>query len=281
MPEHKEHKAVNSPASRARGRPKSFHDKTESIIIAALDRALDILKVVAAGSGMSLTEIAEAGDQSPATVYRILITLRKHAMVDFEETNQLWHVGTGAFRIGSSFLRRTRLLEQSRLVMERLMIETGETANLAIIDHGEVIFISQVETHEPIRAFFRPGTRGPVHASGIGKAILAYQSLEQFTLIAGQGRFEAFTRKTITKEAALAQELKKIKKLGWAVDDEERTPGMRCIAAPIFNPFGEAVAGISISGPSVRMPPQRDAGLGKIIRRAADEITLSTGGRIP
>lgn len=265
--------------SRARGRPKSFHDKTESIIIGALDRALEVLKIVAQGNGMSLTEIAAAGDQSPATVYRILITLRKHAMVDFEEASQLWHVGTGAFRIGSSFLRRTRLLEQSRPVMERLMIETGETANLAIIDRGEVIFISQVETHEPIRAFFRPGTRGPVHASGIGKAILAYQSQEQLKVVTGKDRFQSFTRNTITEEKVLARELGRIKKLGWAVDDEERTPGMRCIAAPIFNQFGEAIAGISISGPSVRLPPKRDARLGEIIRKAADEITLATGGR--
>lgn len=272
---------MKSPGSRGRGRPKSFHDRTESIIIHALDRAIDVLKVVAAGSGMSLTEIAEAGGQSPATVYRILTTLRKHAMVDFEETSQLWHVGTGAFRIGSNFLRRTRLLEQSRLVMERLMIETGETANLAIIDHGEVIFVSQVETHEPIRAFFRPGTRGPIHASGIGKAILAYQSPEQFRLVSGDGRFEAYTGNTITAEAALVRELNKIRKRGWAVDDEERTPGMRCIAAPVFNQFGEAVAGISISGPSVRMPAKRDAALGGIIRKAADEITLATGGRVP
>lgn len=230
---------------------------------------------------MSLTEIAEAGNQSLATVYRILTTLRKHQIVDFEESSQLWHVGTGAFKIGSSFLHRTRLLEQSRFIMERIMIETGETANLAIIDHGEVIFISQVETHEPIRAFFRPGTRGPVHASGIGKAILAYRLPGQLGFVAQENRFERFTSHTITQEAELTVELMKIKGRGWAVDNEERTLGMRCIAAPIFNQFGEAVAGISVSGPVTRMPPERDAALGELVRKAADEITSSTGGRIP
>lgn len=269
---------MKSPMSRARGRPKSFHDKTESVIIHSLDRAMEVLKIVAGGSGMSLTEIAQAGDQSLATVYRILTTLRQHQMVDFEEPTQLWHVGTGAFKIGSSFLRRTRLLEQSRFVMERVMSETGETANLAIIDHGEIIFISQIETHEPIRAFFRPGTRGPVHASGIGKAILAYPSPGQPKFAA---QFERFTNNTITQEADLAAELVTIKARGWAVDNEERTLGMRCIAAPIFNQFGEAVAGISVSGPTTRMPPERDAQLGALIRKAADEITNSTGGQIP
>ncbi|TCD12286.1 HTH-type transcriptional regulator BhcR [Oricola cellulosilytica] len=267
--------------SRARGRPKSFHDKTESVTIQSLDRALAVLKIVSDGSGMSLTEIAEAGDQSPATVYRILTTFGLHAVVDFDERTQLWHVGAGAFRIGSSFLRRTRLVEQSRVVMERMMVESGETANLAIIDHGEVIFISQIETHEPIRAFFRPGTRGPVHASGIGKAILAYQPIEQARATLRGGALEMFTDHTIVAENTLLEELDTIRSRGWAVDDEERTNGMRCIAAPIFNQFAEAVAGVSVSGPTVRMTGGRDAALGELVRQAADEITDAIGGRLP
>ena len=99
-------------------------------------------------------------------------------MVEVQPATQLWFVGQEAFRIGSAFLGRTSLVEQARGVMHALMAETGETANLAIADGGQVIFISQVETHEPIRAFFRPGTRGPIHASGIGKALLAYQPPE-------------------------------------------------------------------------------------------------------
>ncbi len=272
---------MKSPTGRARGRPKAFHDKTESATIQSLDRAIEVLKIVANGSGMSLTEIAEAGDQSPATVYRILTTFRKHSIAEFDETTQLWHIGAETYRIGTSFLRRTRIVEQARPVMERIMDETGETANLAIIDRGEVIFVSQVETHEPIRAFFRPGTRGPVHASGIGKAILAYRTPEQIHATLRSRPLEPYTASTITGEDALADELAATRSRGWAVDDEERTAGMRCIAAPIFNQFGEAVAGVSVSGPSVRMPPERDRSLGELVRKAADEVTRATGGIVP
>lgn len=268
-------------AGRARGRPKAFHDKTQNATIRSLDRALSVLKTVSDGSGMSLTEIADATQESPATIYRILTTLRLHAMVEFVEANQLWHVGSGAFRIGSNFLRRTHLAEQSRQFMERLMVQSGETANLAIIDQGEVIFISQVETSEPIRAFFPPGTRSAVHASGIGKAILSFRSsLKMNSLLNGQP-LEAFTSHTIVKEEQLREELARSRIRGWAVDDEERTPGMRCIAAPIFNRFEEAVAGISISGPTVRMTKDRDAEFGMLVRQAADEITRATGGTCP
>ncbi len=272
---------MNANQSRARGRPRSFHNTAEGSHIQSLDRAMEVLKVVAAGNGMSLTEIADVSGQSASTAYRILITLQKHGMVEFEEAGQLWHVGLEAFRIGSNFLGRTRIVERSRAVMQRIMVETGETANLAIVDGSEVIFVSQVETHEPIRAFFRPGTRGPIHASGIGKALLAYFPPARIERIFGARALERYTESTIVDREALRLELERIRQRGWAIDNEERTPGMRCIAAPIFNQFGEAIAGISLSGPSVRVTPMRDAHFGRLVTQAALDVTRSIGGVAP
>jgi IclR family acetate operon transcriptional repressor len=272
---------VTQKISRARGRPRSFHNMAESTAIQSLDRAMDVLKVVAGANGLSLTEIAQSSGQAASTVYRILITLEKHRIVQFDEPAQLWHIGLEAFRIGSSFLGRTRIVEQSRPIMERIMAATGETANLAIIDRGEVIFVSQVETHEPIRAFFRPGTRGPVHASGIGKALLAFMSQPQIEAILTGTPLDAFTQKTIVSRDALIAEIETIRARGWSIDDEERTPGMRCIAAPIFNQLGEAVAGVSLSGPAFRVTPERDAEHGALVRKAAKEITGAIGGIAP
>lgn len=271
---------MNKVQARNRGRPKAFHDKSEGAIIQSLDRAMDVLKTVAEADGLSLTEIAEAGGQSPATVYRILTTLGRHRFVEFDEINQLWFVGLEAFRTGMGFLGRTQLSERARPIMQRIMVETGETVNLAILDGGEVIFVGQIETHEPIRAFFRPGTRSSGHASGIGKAIMAHLDADVI-----EARFSkkltSHTPNTITDHQVLRRELDDIRARGWAVDNEERTIGMRCIAAPIFNSFGEAIAGVSLSGPSVRVRPEKDAEFGTLIARAADEITRSTGGMPP
>ncbi|MFZ1815858.1 MAG: HTH-type transcriptional regulator BhcR [Rhizobiaceae bacterium] len=265
---------------RSRGRPKAFHDKSEGSIIQSLDRAMEVLETVASGTGMSLTEIANSASQSPATCYRILTTLRKHRMVEFDEVNQLWHVGLQAFRIGSSFLGRSRILEISRPIMQGLMSATGETANLAILDRSEVVFISQVETHETIRAFFRPGTRGPGHASGIGKAIMAYLPHDHAAKLI-PATLESFTPLTFTNRESFLRELSSIRLTGFAVDNEERTLGMRCIAAPIFNAWGEPIAGVSLSGPSVRVRTEFDRQFGQLVREAADEITVATGGTLP
>lgn len=263
---------------RKRGRPKAFSPNPDQTTIQTLDRAVQILKVLAEAEGMSLTELAEASGQAPATVYRVLATFAAHGLVELDPARQIWFVGQEAFRIGSAFLGRSSLVEQARTVMHSLMAETGETANLAIADGGQVVFLSQVETHEPIRAFFRPGTRGPIHASGIGKALLAYYPVPAVARIVRDQGLARFTDRTITDPTRLAAEMAGTRARGWAIDDEERTEGMRCIAAPIFNEFREAVAGISISGPVVRLAQRRTEEIGARVRAAADAITRATGG---
>ncbi len=272
---------MDSGLKRSRGRPRAFTARPEQTTIQALDRSLTILKALARGEGMSLSELAEATGQAPATVYRVLSTFEAHGIVEVQPATQLWYVGQEAFRIGSAFLGRTSLVEQARGEMRALMAATGETANLAIADGGQVVFISQVETHQPIRAFFRPGTRGPIHASGIGKALLAYYPEAAVERIVREQGLAAFTPRTITAPARLADELAAIRARGWAVDEEERTEGMRCIAAPIFNEFREAVAGVSVSGPTVRMARTGAAAFGAQVRAAADRITRAIGGSVP
>lgn len=268
-------------AKRGRGRPKAFTPVPEQTTVQALDRALVILKALAAAEGgLSLTEIAEATGQAPATVYRVLSTFAAHGIVETQTARQLWFVGPEAFRIGSAFVGRSGLVEHARRVMRELMAQTGETANLAVADGAQVIFLSQVETHHPIRAFFRPGTRGPIHAAGIGKALLACYPAEEVDRLLGPGPFEVYTARTLSDRAALDADLAAIRARGWAMDDEERTLGMRCVAAPIFNEFREAVAGVSISGPTVRVTPERAASIGAQVRAAADRVTRATGGTV-
>jgi IclR family acetate operon transcriptional repressor len=165
--------------------------------------------------------------------------------------------------------------------MQELMEATGETANLGVAEDDCVVFVSQVETHQAIRAFFRPGTRSPFHASGIGKAILSHLTPERIAAIVRKEGLEAYTDKTLADPASLASDLAKSQARGFAIDDEERNEGMRCVAAAIFNEFGEPVAGISVSGPTVRVTPQRAAMLGPLVARAAAEVTKAIGGKAP
>ena len=266
---------------RPRGRPRSIATDTAPGTVQALDRGLTLLRELANARSITLSDLAIRTEMPPSSTHRILATLQKHGYVEFDETRQEWMIGIEAFRIGNTYLVRTNLVEAARKTLRRLMEETGETANLGIADNGDVVFVDQVETHNPIRAFFRPGTRGHMHSSGIGKALLSdmpRRDVEKIFQIKGQPEF---TQKTLTSSENLFSDLDATRERGWSIDDEERYSGMRCVASTIYNSFGEAVAGISVSGPTVRFPNHVISELGPKVKQAADEVTNAIGGKPP
>jgi IclR family transcriptional regulator, acetate operon repressor len=267
--------------AKPKGRPKSFHDKTDQNTIQALDRALGLLEILAAHSGLTLSDLAAKSDQAVATVYRALVTLQGRGMVEVEDPGQLWHIGGGAFRVGSAFLRRTKVIERARAPMEGLMRDSGETANLGVEVGDEVLFLAQVETHQAIRAFFPPGTKGPMHVSGIGKALMAWYDPAKLSGLVARRGLQRFTEFSLTTLGDLQADLATTRARGFAIDDQERAPGMRCVAAPIFNAYGEPVAGLSISGPAFRMALEDAPRIGAMVRAAADQVTEATGGIRP
>lgn len=266
---------------KGRGRPRSLKATIAGGAVQALDRGLALLEILAEEDGLTLSELGRRSGVSASTAHRILLTLESRAYVQHDMERGIWLVGVGAFKTGSAFLRNRRVASMGRATMHGLMEASGETVNLGIEDNGEVVFISQVESHDTLRAFFRAGSRGAMHASGVGKALLAEFPEHRVRQICALRRLERFTDHTITDLARFLRELAEGRRRGWALDDEERSLGMRCVAAPIFNEHAEAIAGVSISGPSVRVTSRRLEDYGPMVRRAADQITLSIGGRLP
>ena len=266
---------------RPRGRPRSVATDVTPGTVQALDRGLTLLRELAKARNITLSDLATRTEIPTSSTHRILSTLQKHGFVEFDETSQEWMIGIEAFRIGNTYLVRTNLVEAARKTLRDLMEETGETANLAIADKGDVVFVDQVETHNPIRAFFRPGTRGHMHSSGIGKVLLAhFPQREVEKIIHTRGQPE-FTEKTLTTREDLLTDLKTIRLRGWSIDDEERYSGMRCVASAIYNTFGETIAGISVSGPTIRLPDHVITELGPKVKKAADDVTTAIGGKPP
>ena len=257
----------------ARGRPRG---STDSGGIRALERALDILDSLAA-SGQTLTALSAGLGQAPSTVHRVLTTLESRAMVEQDPATQAWHVGAGAFRYGSAFLRRASVVERAQPLLRRLMEETGETANLGIRLGDSVLFVSQAEAQHSIRAFFPPGTRTPLHASGIGKALLAHAPSHELARLFGDGPLPRFTGQTICDEVTLRAELSGIAAVGASLDDEEKAEGMRCVAAPVFDLHGTAVAGLSVSGPTQRMTDSALPAIRAAVMRAAADLSAALG----
>lgn len=266
---------------RTRGRPKSKFKESSAGTLQSLDRALHILVGVAKEERATLTDLSLSLGVPTATTHRILTTLQKHGFVTFDEEQQDWRIGIEAYRTGAAFMNRMSLTEASRPFMRRLMERTGETANLAIPDGSEVVFVGQVETLNPIRAFFARGSRTSMHASGTGKAILsALPEMDVRARLIETG-LTAFTENTLTTPSALFSDLDLTRARGWSFDKEERHSGMSCIGSVIYDEHEEPCGGVSISGPSTRFDAVRVPELGATVAETAMEITRAIGGRHP
>ncbi|MEQ9487750.1 MAG: IclR family transcriptional regulator [Alphaproteobacteria bacterium] len=261
-----------------RGRPRSETTGKPPGTVAALERGLILLNALAGERHASLTDLSRITGVPASTAHRLLMTFQAFGYVDFNQSTNQWRIGVEAFRTGNAFTWQLNIVEAARDVMHGLVDSTGETANLAVPDGSEVVFVSQVETSNPIRAYFNPGTKSPMHVSGIGKAILSTFDQSRIERLLMQPGLPEFTANTLTNLDSLLSDLQETRSRGWSFDNEERNLGMRCIAAPIFNEYGEAVAGLSLSGPVARLPLDTVQAYGPLVREAAQRVTTAIGG---
>lgn len=258
-----------------RGRPrKTDRDLGDGkSIVVALDRGLRALIFLADSGGATLTEISLNTNTPVATTHRILATLRQRGMAQYDDATGKWTIGPQAYRVGATYRESHNLLEVALPVLQAISKETGETSNLAIEDNGELVYLIQVESENPIRASMKNGAANHLNTSGVGKVILAYMPKSRLHHILQSTHLARQTPNSITERTDFIAELARIRQQGWGLDNEERFAGMRCVAAPVFDPAGSIIAGVSISGPSARFPDEALKDLSQCVIRAAQEIT--------
>jgi len=250
--------------------------------VQSLTRGLSLLEALAtAESGLSLTDLARKVELAPSTAHRLLATLEKMGYVYQGGDLARWYVGLHAFTVGSSFLANRDFVAQSHPYLRRLMEQSGETANLGILDGTEAVFIDQVQCRETMRTIVKLGSRVPLHASGVGKAIFAALPDEQIDAIVKVKGLPRITANTITSPEIMWASIRVIRQRGYSFDDEEHLPGTRCVAAPIYDEHAETLGALSLAGPLSRLPDDRIKQLGPLVAHTAEELTRRLGGRQP
>ena len=247
----------------------------------ALSRGLAVLEALAAtDSGATLTTLADLLRIPTPTAHRLLATLEAAGYVQSGSQGE-WLVGVRAFRVGSAFLSHRNLVVQAYPYLRQLMEASGETANLAVMEAGQAVFVEQVQCRELMRMSAKLGARAPLHASGVGKAMLAAMDAPAVAAALGRQGLVRHTPHTLATRESLAAELTRIRARGYAVDDEEHALGMRCVAATVFDENGEAWAALSLAGPTTRITGERVSALGALVRETAQSMTAALGGRAP
>ncbi len=232
--------------------------------VQSVDRALSIIETLAEDDeGYRLSDLAVRTGLSTSTVHRLLATLESRRFVQFDRTESKWHVGARSFTVGATFARRRNFSAQAVPYLRKLRDLTRETANLAVVDDEFIVVLTRMESREIMRSLTKVGGRVAMVASGVGKAVLATYSDEDVNAIIRHHGMPRLTEKSIVRPGDLFRELAKVRRQGYAVDDEEACMGLRCIAAVVYNDCSEPLAAISVSGMTSRITDDRLADAGR------------------
>jgi IclR family acetate operon transcriptional repressor len=243
-------------------------------VISKVLRILEALQ--GSSSGLGLKAICGLTGIHKSTAHRFL----KH----LEREGYLLRTEAGTYLIGPRLSQMAMRGNQgatlqavARPILWELWKATQETVNLAVLDHGTVLYVDVIESPHEFRLSSRVGTRRSVHVTALGKALAAFLPAEQRENILSTITFQPATSRTIMNLVQFRQELDKIQRQGYAVDDEEAVQGARCVSAPILNADREPIASVSVSGPVTRVSPNQVAALAGAVTSAARAISGAMG----
>ncbi|MFJ5218559.1 IclR family transcriptional regulator [Streptomyces sp. NPDC088354] len=242
--------------------------------VQSLERAFDLLERMAdAGGEVGLSELSTSSGLPLPTIHRLMRTLVDCGYVR-QQPNRRYALGPRLIRLGET---ASRLLGTwARPYLAELVDATGETANMALLDGDEVVYVAQVPSRHSMRMFTEVGRRVLPHSTGVGKALLAQVPPEEVRALLARTGMPAATERTITEPDAFLAELAHIRAQGYAVDDNEQEMGVRCLAVTV--PGSPSAAAISVSGPAGRVTDAATEKIVPVLQAAARELSAALAG---
>ena len=246
--------------------------------VPSVDRAVRIFELLAHSQrGLSLSEISRNLALPKSSVYLVLTTLEKNGYLQKNIQTGRYCFGLKLISLSRNALENLDLRQVARPFLQKVAQETKLTVHMAILERGEAVIIDRIEAPGIVKLATWIGRRLDVNCTGVGKALIAFIPEELFD--------RQFTAKALTKHnersivsiPGLKKELLQVRKLGYALDDEEDEIGLRCIGAPIFDDSREVVAALSVAGTVTQIPMERVSELGNKVKQAADAISSSLG----
>lgn len=246
----------------------------------SLAKSLTVLETLASSPlPLSAAQLSRELKLTRPTIYRILGTLVRHEYVTRDADGPFYRASFKLLDLGHQVLERTDLLSAARPILRNLATQFRETVHLAVEEDGRIVYLDKVEGSGPFCTNSRTGRRVPMHCTALGKAILAYlPTVRSRNILTRRGLLKR-TPRTIVTMAGLEQELARVRRQGYAIDDVEFEDGVRCVGAPVLDHRGLAAAAISVSAPVSRMPRARAHAVGRFLRDAVSGVSRAMGWR--
>lgn len=251
--------------------------KPDGYQLHSLERAVSVLEVLGQSDGpLSLAEICHRMGLHKSTAHRSLMVLERCALIERTQENR-FRLGLRLYELGHRAVEQIDLRARVQPYFRRLAIQVGETVHLGVLQKTSVVYLDKVEPNRRVCVGSKTGHSNPAYCTSMGKAMLAFQPQEAVEQIVAKIRFVRYTSKTLASSEALLKALEKIRRRGYAIDDEEIELGVRCIGAPIFNDDHRAIAAVSVSGPTSRITVQSVPGIAEHLLRCCHDISASLG----
>lgn len=224
------------------------------------------------GGDLGVGVVARELGLNLSTTHRIVRALVAEGYLAQNVESERYYLGTAALLMGQA-AHRNFGLDVVYPVLRQLAESTGESVNLGVLAGDVAVVVERVESAKPLRFTQPPGTRVPLYASAMGKALLAFNEETRRRALGGRRQLERITSNTHTSAKSLRSELDLIRARGWSSDNEELHVGVRCVGAPVRDATDLVRAAIAVQAPAVHVPPERFAALGPEVLRAAKEIS--------
>lgn len=245
-------------------------------MIQSVDRTLSIQQCfIEERRPLGVSEVARKLGLNKSVVHRLMLTLLAHGYLQQLKNTDKYMVGPKAFEFGSVFTNSTSLVDEGKKILIELVDRTGFTAHLAILEKDSVLYLVNVEPDHMKYLFGAVGQRRPVYNTALGKCLTAWLPEEQTVKAMEACAFERMTDYTITSLDAFLKELERVRQVGFAVDNEESSYGVRCFAAPVHGKDGDVIAAISISGYGVAEAKINEFGL--TVKNLASQLSRRIG----
>jgi IclR family acetate operon transcriptional repressor len=247
--------------------------------IRAVDRGLLVLSVLSDGKPRTLTDLSEEIALNSSTTFRLLATLAYHNYVERDEQSGEYRLGLACLELARAYHAGNTIRRAALPQLERLRDDSTETVHLGVLNNMEVVYLEKLHgLHAVGLMTSRVGGRAPAYCTGLGKALLAYADPQKVREYFEQNALTRYTSTTIQSLDELITHLEQIRRQGYAFDQGEHEADVRCVAVPIFDTNGQAVAALSVSGPSGRLDPlETKPKLIERTREAARNISARLG----
>lgn len=241
-------------------------------------RVLDIVEALAGEpDGLSFSDLARRLDLPKSSLHGLLATLTDRGYVGFDPERHTYLLGIRVWEHGQAYLRHRDMLQEARRAMEGIVQAINETVQLAVLDGIENVYLAKVDCSHPVRLQSEVGKRLEAHATGLGKVLLAHLPKDDLESRLIQPTLKSFTPHTITQRSRLLAELATVRSQGFGIDDQEYTPGLRCVAVPIREPGGRVATALSASIPIMRAGPEQMAAALRALATASLGVSRRLG----